>query len=128
MRASTLLSLLVILPVGFYSKFYRGPAAEWVNDSLGGAFYEIFWCLLVFLFLDRPRAIAGWVLVLTCVLEFLQLWHPPVLEFMRGYFLGRTILGTTFAWSDFFYYVLGCGIGWLWMVGLQRMGRRGVRG
>ncbi|MGP8243973.1 MAG: hypothetical protein ACLQVN_05585 [Bryobacteraceae bacterium] len=41
-----LISLLVLVPVGFYSKFYRGPVREWVNDSLGGTFYVIFWCLV----------------------------------------------------------------------------------
>lgn len=113
----TLISLLVIVPVGFYSKFYSGPGSHWVNNSLGGLFYEIFWCLLVF-FVSRTRRIrlvALGVLVVTCCLEFLQLWHPPFLTFLRSYFIGAAILGTTFVWSDFLYYFLGCGIGWFWM-------------
>jgi hypothetical protein len=110
-------SLLIIVPLGFCTKFYSGPAANWVNNSLGGVFYEVFWCLLIFLFLDagKPRVIAIWVLILTCCLEFLQLFHPPFLELLRGTFIGRTILGTSFTWSDFLYYFLGCGVGWLWM-------------
>jgi hypothetical protein len=125
-RAWTLVSLLVIVPVGFYSKFYAGPAANWVNNSLGGVFYEIFWCLLIFLFWGegRPWIIAASVLVATCLLEFLQLWHPSFLQFMRGYFIGRAVLGTSFTWSDFPYYFLGCGIGWLWLSRLQKVGRR----
>jgi hypothetical protein len=124
--AWTLVSLLVIVPVGFYSKFYTGPAASWVNNSLSGVFYEIFWCLLIFLFggEGKPWIIAASVLVATCLLEFLQLWHPPFLEFMRSYFIGRAVLGTSFAWSDFPYYFLGCGIGWLWLRKLQKVGRR----
>jgi hypothetical protein len=35
---ATMVSLAVIVPVGFYSKFYRGPGAHWVNDSLDGVF------------------------------------------------------------------------------------------
>jgi hypothetical protein len=44
--------------------------------------------------------IAWVVLAATCCLEFLQLWHPPLLETLRSHFLGATILGTTFEWSD----------------------------
>jgi len=118
----TLISILIIVPVGLYSKFYNGPAAHWVNDSLGGVLYVIFWCLLVFLFLGntKPWKIATTVFLITCFLEFLQLCHPPFLEFIRSYFIGRTILGTSFTWFDFPYYFAGCGIGWLWMNFLQK--------
>ena len=121
-RTRTLLSLLVVIPIGFYSKFYAGPAADWVNNSLGGVFYEIFWCLICFLFFtgSRPWLIGLVVLTLTSLVEFLQLYHPPFLEFFRGFFIGSTILGTTFAWSDFPYYFVGSGIGWFWIRWLQR--------
>jgi hypothetical protein len=117
----TLISLLLVVPIGFYSKFYAGPAAFWVNNSLGGVWYEIFWCLVACLSFDqgKPWLIATVVLMATCTLEFLQLWHPPMLEYLRGFFIGRTVLGTSFAWSDFPYYVAGCGIGWLWIRCLQ---------
>ena len=117
----TLLSLFIIIPVGFYSKFYNGPAAEWINNSLGGIFCEIFWCLLIFLFFNRisPWKIATAVFCLTCALEFVQLWHPYFLELIRSNFIGRTIIGTSFIWSDFFYYFIGSGFGWLWMIILK---------
>ena len=123
LRKWTLVSLILIIPTGFYSKFYRGPAAAWVNDSLGGVFYEIFWCLLILLFLPRvkPWIIALCVSVVTCILEFMQLWHPPFLEILRSNFMGRTLLGTTFTWTDFPYYFLGSGIGWFWIKHLQTL-------
>ena len=123
-RTLTLISLMVIVPIGFASKFYAGPASNWANNSLGGLFYEIFWCLLVFLLVGRPRPwlVAAVVLAVTCFLETLQLWHPPFLEFIRSFLLGRTLLGHEFAWSDFPYYFLGAGIGWLWMRCLSRYG------
>ena len=37
-------------------RLYRGPAAGWINGSLGGAFYEIFWCLAVAFVAPRCRA------------------------------------------------------------------------
>ena len=118
----TLFSLLIIIPVGFYSKFYQGPFNKWINDSLGGVFYEIFWCLLIFLFLSKtnPWKIVTAVFSITCALEFLQLWHPPFLELIRNNFIGRTIVGTSFVPTDFFYYVAGCFIGWIWIVLLRK--------
>jgi hypothetical protein len=79
-RSWSLLSLVLVVPLGLYTKFYSGPAAIWVNNSLGGVFYEIFWCLLIFIVIDggKPWVIATVVLVITCFLEFLQLWHHPV--------------------------------------------------
>jgi hypothetical protein len=121
----TLISILIIVPLGLYSKFYSGQAARWVNDSLGGVFYVIFWCLFVFLFLGnaKPWKIATVVFATTCFLEFLQLWHPPFLEFLRSNFVGTTVLGTSFTWLDFPYYLVGGGIGWLWMKLLQKSSR-----
>src|ERR1044072_3119183 len=86
-RAALLLvSLAVLTPVAFYSKRgYHGPAAAWVHDSLGGLFYEIFWCLVIALVRPRwsPARVALTVLSATCALEFLQLWHPAPLACPR---------------------------------------------
>lgn len=117
----TLVSLLIIVPLGFYAKFYTGPAASWVNNSLSGVFYVIFWCLLIFLFIPVPPwLIATGVFVVTSLLEILQLSHHPVLEFIRRFFLGRVLIGTVFVWSDFIYYAVGCLLGWLWLRCLSR--------
>ena len=122
MRRKILVSLVVVVPAGFYSKFYRGPGAEWVNNSFDGVFYEIFWFLVFLLFLPGVRSsrLAGSVLAMTCLLEFMQLWHPPFLEMLRSHFLGAVILGTTFDWMDFPYYFLGSAIGWFWLEKLRR--------
>ena len=114
----TIFSLIIIIPVGFYSKFYKGPADVWFNNSLSGAFYEIFWCLVLLLFLNKttPWKIAAVVFLITCSLEFLQLWHPPFLEIIRSNFVGKTIIGTSFVWSDFIYYIIGSTVGWLWLI------------
>ena len=108
-RKITLFFLLFIIPLGFYTKFYSGLAHTWVNNSLGGLLYEIFWCLIFFFIFPKanPLLIAIAVFSITCTLEFLQLWHPPFLEFLRGNFIGRTILGNSFNWGDFPYYFVG---------------------
>lgn len=130
-RWSTLISLAIIVPLGFYTKFYEGPAAFWVKYSLGGVFYEIFFCLLVFFVFPKARSgvIAGWVLLVTCLLEFLQLWHPPLLELIRSNFFGRTLIGNSFSWSDFPYYFIGSGLGWIWLDWLRtgrKIGNKGI--
>ncbi len=115
-----LMSLAVVVPSGFYGKFYKGPGAHWVNDSLGGVFYDIMWCLVPGLLLPHWKAarIAVVVLTATCLLEFMQLWHPPFLEWLRSFFIGRTILGSYFDWTDFPYYFAGSRLGWLWLRGI----------
>ena len=122
------ISLTIVIAAGFCSKFYSGPAEKWVNDSLSGAFYEAFWCLLLFLFVRgaRPWKIALAVLAATCLLEILQLSSHPALEYIRRYFLGRALIGTTFVWSDFIYYAFGCAASYLWMVFLRRRSQRDI--
>ena len=121
MRLRTLLSLAVVAATGFGAKFYRGPGAHWINDSVGGIFYCVLWCLVVLFLFPRwhPRLIAGGVLAATCILEFTQLSRAPFLELIRSNFIGRTIIGSTFDWLDFPYYVLGSGLGWWFAVMLQ---------
>ena len=105
----TLIALLIITPLGFFTKFYTGNASAWVNNSLGGVFYEIFWCLLIYLLFTKikPIIIAIIVLFTTCALEFTQLWKPQFLEMLRDNFIIRTIIGNSFSWSDFPYYIVG---------------------
>lgn len=115
-----LLSLVIIAIIGISSKLYSGPFENWVNNSLGGVFYVIFWCLFAFLFFarSRPWIIAVSVLCVTCFLEFLQLWHVPALELIRGNVLGKALIGSAFVWSDFPYYFIGCALGW---VGIKQL-------
>jgi len=108
----------MVVPAGLYSKrYYHGPGAHWVQDSVGGVIYEILWCLVLALCRPawRPERIAAGVLAVTCLLEVMQLWHPPLLEAMRANFIGRTILGSYFDWSDFPYYIVGSALGYLWL-------------
>jgi len=122
-RIIAVLILIVITLLGFFTKFYSGIAEDWVNDSVGGLLYEIFWCLVIYLFFPKAKIfnIALWVFILTCSLEFLQLWHPPFLERLRGHFIGRTILGNSFNWMDFPYYLAGSFLGYIILLGIQKV-------
>ena len=122
-RFWTLILIFIIVPIGFYSKFYSGPGKDWINNSLGGVLYEIFWCLFIFLFLIKIKIwkIAVSVFIATCILEVMQLWHPQSLEYIRSFFLGRTLIGTSFSWFDFIYYFIGSIIGYVLLNRLQRI-------
>ncbi|AKG20398.1 ribosomal maturation YjgA family protein [Calothrix sp. 336/3] len=112
------ISLLFVTILGFALKYYNGFAQEWFNNSGAAIFYEIFWCLFAFCFFRSQRAIITipiWVFIATALIEFLQLWHLPLLQQFRATFIGKTLLGTTFTWWDFPHYLIGCILGWLWL-------------
>lgn len=107
--------LFLVTVTGFATKFYSGPGGFWVNNSFSAVFYELFWCLVLFILFPSmpPWKIAATVLLVTCFLEFLQMWHPPFLQYIRSFFIGRALIGTSFTWSDFLYYAIGSGLGWV---------------
>lgn len=122
-RTYTLLSILLITPIGFFTKLYTGNGETWINNHLGGTFYVIFWCLIVFLIFPgtKPLIITTWVLAVTVLLELLQLFHPKFLELLRGSFIGKTLLGTSFNWIDFIFYFIGWIVSILWITGLNKL-------
>jgi hypothetical protein len=123
MQIHTIISVLLLIPLGLCSKFYTGPASYWVNNSLSGILYVLFWCLIIFLFFKKiqPLTITGFVFSITCILEILQLWRPPLLEMVRQTFIGKTLIGTTFVYSDFIYYLIGCIMAYCIMSRLQKI-------
>ena len=75
-------------------------------------------------FIDgKPLIIASCVLSITIILEFLQLIHPKFLEAIRSTTIGRTIIGSNFNWKDFMFYLLGWGLGIMWMAGIKRIAK-----
>ncbi|MBN2611700.1 MAG: DUF2809 domain-containing protein [Bacteroidales bacterium] len=114
--------LLLVTFAGFAAKIYKGPGALLLNNSMAGLFYETFWCLLIFMFFYdiHPFKIGLGVFVLTSALEFLQLWHPPFLQVIRNTFIGAALLGNSFNWLDFPYYIAGCLAGILAIFFLKR--------
>jgi hypothetical protein len=100
--------LAIVTPLGFATKFYPGPGADWVATSAGGFLYVLFWVFLILVLAPSasPRIVAIGVLTATSLLEVLQLWHPAFLERIRSTFLGHALLGSTFSGWDFLYYAL----------------------
>jgi len=121
-RIRTLVSLLILTPLGFASKLYPGPGRFWFNNYFAGVLYEIFWCLVILLVFPKAgiRKTVSFVFILTCILEVMQLWHAPLLETIRSAFIGRALIGTTFSAWDFLYYAAGCILGAVWMRFLKK--------
>jgi hypothetical protein len=118
---------LVITPIGILSKYYKGLGGEWVRDYSGDILYEIFWCLLVFFFLPQKKfivSIAIWVFIITCSLEFLQLWQTPWLKPIRATIVGKLLLGTTFSVADFPHYFVGSLLGWLCLLWIHNFSNK----
>ncbi|PSN19890.1 DUF2809 domain-containing protein [filamentous cyanobacterium CCP5] len=121
-RYYRLYDIVLITVLGLAAKFYPGPGRAWVNDAFGGIPYEIFWILLVGWLLPRaqPMAIAIAIFLVTCGLEFAQLYQPAWLQGIRATLLGRLGLGNTFSWQDFPYYGVSAVLGWWWLRWHQR--------
>lgn len=122
-----ILSIVILIPMGFGFKFYCGPGAWWLNNYGAGIIYEVFWCLVGALFWHRTSSfvIVSLVFIITTFIEFLQLWHPEFLEVIRSTFIGRTLVGTSFSWWDIPHYIIGCFIGWFWIGAIRRIETRG---
>jgi hypothetical protein len=111
---------IALIPLGYFIRFY-GSGSEWLNDALGSIIYEMFWSALGLGIWPKipPLRMAVAVGLSTCVLEFLQLWHPPLLQTLRATLPGRLILGTSFSWFDFPAYLGGSILGYLWTQSLR---------
>ncbi|MBN1326911.1 MAG: DUF2809 domain-containing protein, partial [Candidatus Cloacimonetes bacterium] len=84
-RKWTIFSIIIIIPIGLSTKIYSGMLSQWVNNSLGGVFYVVFWSLIISLLFpgSKPVKNASVIMLLTCVIEFLQLYHHAYLEYLR---------------------------------------------
>ena len=89
-------ALVPVTAAGLAMKRLPGAAGGggWPRDHGAGIAYVVFWILLLLLLhptLAIARVAAG-VLLVTCGLELLQLWHPPALEALRASFLGHALI------------------------------------
>ncbi len=114
-RIIILICLIFTVILGLATKFYEGIFSEWLNNSFSSIFYEAFWIFLVIFIRPQlpPGLVAFLVFLVTSLLEFLQLWKPPFLQAIRATLIGRLLLGNTFVWWDFLYYILGCTLTWI---------------
>lgn len=111
----TIVLIVIITALGFSAKLVPHGEAKWVSNQLAGLFYVTELSLILYLFFPEHFIILLVIaaFLLTSLVEFMQLWHPTFLEPVRSSFLGHTIIGSTFSWLDFPWYVGGAVLGWL---------------
>jgi hypothetical protein len=108
--------LLIIIPLGLFSKTYTGIGQAWVHNYSGDILYEILWCLVLFCFFPSKKAVVYipiLVLIVTCIIEFSQLLFNRVPIALRETTIWKLLLGSTFVWWDFPHYAIGSWLGWL---------------
>lgn len=107
------LALLATIALGYWTRFHA-PVPEWLRDASGGVFYVVAAAIaLRAAGVKDPRKAAALAFLLTCALEFLQMWQAPWVVALRRTLPGRLILGTHFSWPDFPPYALGGLLSWL---------------
>ena len=86
-----------------------------MRTGLGGSLYVLAGVFVLLTVAPRlsPAAAALSALAGTSLVELLQLWHPPFLQAARATRVGQLVLGSTFAWTDFPFYLLGALLGLL---------------
>ena len=112
-----LLIVLVVIPVGLFARSQRAGAdaasftgflANYTGDALWPIlFYFIGRCLLP---CAKTSTLAAGTLALTLVIEFSQLWQPPLLQWLREQPVIAFLLGNSFIWSDVACLVVGTGM------------------
>ena len=121
-RLALFFSIIPIFIIGLTSEFYSGPGRDFFNDYFSDFVYQIFLILLIIFIFPQvnPSKTAWEIFIFNCIIEFSQLWRPPFLQAIRATLFGRLFLGSGFSWEDFIGYILGCSIGWVWVVWLKR--------
>ena len=85
-RLALLISIGVIVPIGYSGRFYLSPDLEWLRNWIGNLAYDCFWVFLTLLVWPQisPLHAAIGVCLASFGIEFLQLWQPPWLQASRA--------------------------------------------
>ena len=104
-----LVVLLVITPLGLATKCYSGAGQQWVHDYAGDILYTMFWYFLCILMFPqtRPAFMSLLVFFFSVFVELSQLSDATQLLWLRQFFVGRTLVGVSFSFTDIGYYYLG---------------------
>jgi hypothetical protein len=101
--------ILVIVLAGYYLRYYHGPLQAWIHRLSGGFLIVCFWAFLLSVFLPglRAKSLALTITAFACGVELSLLIHQPLVTYVRGAFIGRSVVGPPFAWPDLAAYLAG---------------------
>jgi len=93
-----------------------------MHDYAGDVLYAMFFFFLFRLIWFRTDAkILAWTaFVFSTIVEITQLIKIPVLETVRGFFIGRTLIGNGFNFFDILYYFIGSLVGFLLSITIDK--------
>jgi hypothetical protein len=105
--------VIILIPIGLYTKVYSGIGHEFICNRMGGIIYVIFFIVLASLAFPKARPIKLSLIVLgiTSLLELSQLIHNDILDDFRTNFIFRALFGNVFNAFDFLYYIIGALVG-----------------
>jgi hypothetical protein len=108
-RLWSFLLLIAVVLAGYYLRYYHGPLQNWVHRLSGSLLVVCFWAFLLYLFLPglRAKSLAVTICGCACVVELSLLIPQPVVTYVRGAFIGRSVVGPPFAWYDLAAYLAG---------------------
>jgi hypothetical protein len=110
-RIISLIALVALSIVGFWMwKCYRGWGQYWIKDYISGIVYVMILSVGLFAVLPSRKNVLRIplvIFVLTCGLEFLQLYQPPILQAFRKTLIGAALIGTSFVPLQFPFYIVG---------------------
>lgn len=114
--------LVAVVLAGYYLRYYHGPLQVWVHRLSGGLLFVCFWSFLLFACLPhlRAKSLAASICAVACTVELSLLIHEPLVTYVRGAFIGRSVVGPPFAWIDLATYLAG---GVIAYAGLRWVGR-----
>jgi hypothetical protein len=115
-RLRVLAALVLVIGLGLASRKYDGVFPRVLGKYPGDALWTVAaylgWKLLVPTMAPRKLGLAA--MGLSFLVEFLQLYHAPWLDALRGNRLGHLFLGSTFNPMDLVAYTVGgCAAVWL---------------
>jgi len=70
------------------------------------------YCAVAWMFPRKATAYVALIaFLISCLVEFSQLYHAPWIDAVRATRLGALAIGSTFNWPDFLAYAIGVGVG-----------------
>lgn len=124
-RSRPLYALAAVLIAGMGLAWRALPLSDFASKYGGDALWALMvFCGMGFLFARASTLqVSLFALGFAWAIEFLQLYHAPWIDAVRGTLPGRLVLGSTFNPPDLLAYVAGVALGAL----LERAGRRARR-
>jgi hypothetical protein len=121
-RCAAAITAVVVVGLGLALRAVSsGSIAKYGGDAL----YTLLLLVLVVLVAPRiaPLKAAGSALAVSCVIELCQLSSVPA-ELSGRSVVARLVLGSTFNPPDFFWYLVGAGVGWFLHAQTRQRGER----